>query len=108
MELGIIQRRPMEQPEQPMELRSNNRSSKIQPMEPMELRSIDRISETEPMEPMELHPNHCQMEPMELSTNHTTILQRQPSSWQNQLEQISRRFQLHVQSKLMCTYIIIS
>jgi len=73
-------------------------------MEPMELHSDDRGSKTQPMEPMELHPNHCQMEPMELSTDYTThVIQRQPSFRQIQLEQISRWFQLHVQSKLMRT-----
>lgn len=83
-------------------------------MEPMELRSDDRFAKTKPMEPMELDPDHCQMEPMELRTDHrqvepmelrtdptTNFVQRQPRFRQIQLEQISRRFQLHVQSKLM-------
>jgi len=70
----------------------------------MELRSIDCGAKTQSMEPMELHPNHCQMEPMELCPDPTAhVIQRQPRFRQIQLEQISRRFQLHVQSKLMRT-----
>lgn len=73
-------------------------------MEPMELGPDDRSAKIQPMEPMELHPDHRQMEPVELGTDYTThVIQRQPSFRQIQPEQISRRFQLHVQSKLMCT-----
>lgn len=73
-------------------------------MEPtaMELGSDDRFAETKPVEPMELDPDHRQMEPMELRADPTThVIQRQPGFRQIQLEQISRRVQLHVQSKLM-------
>lgn len=70
-------------------------------MEPMELGADDRGTQTQPMEPMELHPDHRQVEPMELRTHRAArVVQNQPSYRQNQLEQISRRFQLHVQSKL--------
>lgn len=71
-------------------------------MEPMELGADDRGTEEQPMEPMELHSDYRQMEPMELRAHRTArVIQKQPGNRQNQFEQISRRFQLHVQSKLM-------
>lgn len=70
----------------------------------MELGADDRGAKVQPMEPMELHPDHPQVEPVELGADYAArVVQRQPSFRQIQPEQISRRFQLHVQSKLMCT-----